>query len=66
MGIFQRPERVVLLVVGLLFGWIVPVLWILAVFTNITALQRIYEVFQQTKDRAAPAPPLPIEAEDQH
>ena len=66
VGIFQRPERVVLLVVGLLFGWIVPVLWILAVFTNITALQRIYEVYQQTKDRAAPAPPLPIEAEDQH
>ncbi|MEZ4718583.1 MAG: CDP-alcohol phosphatidyltransferase family protein [Caldilineaceae bacterium] len=66
VGMFQRPERVVLLVVGLLFGWIVPVLWILAVFTNITALQRIYEVFQQTKDRAAPAPPLPIEAEDQH
>ena len=66
VGIFQRPERVVLLVVGLLFGWIVPVLWILAVFTNITALQRIYEVYQQTKDLAAPAPPLPIEAEDQH
>lgn len=66
VGMFQRPERVVLLVVGLLFGWIVPVLWILAVFTNITALQRIYEVYQQTKDRAAPAPPLPIEAEDQH
>lgn len=66
VGMFQRPERVVLLVVGLLFGWIVPVLWILAVFTNITALQRIYEVFQQTKDRPAPAPPLPIEAEDQH
>ena len=66
VGMFQRPERVVLLVVGLLFGWIVPVLWILAVFTNITALQRIYEVYQQTKDRPAPAPPLPIEAEDQH
>lgn len=49
VGIFQRPERVVLLVVGLLFGWVTPVLWILGVFTNITAFQRIYEVYQQTR-----------------
>ncbi|CAN5658257.1 CDP-alcohol phosphatidyltransferase family protein [soil metagenome] len=44
-GWLQRPERLFLLIVGLIFGWIVPMLWILAVLTNFTALQRIYEVY---------------------
>lgn len=48
VGILQRPERIVLLVAGLLLGWMGPVLWILAVLTNITALQRIHQVYSQT------------------
>jgi CDP-diacylglycerol--glycerol-3-phosphate 3-phosphatidyltransferase len=64
VGIFQRPERVVLLVVGLLFGLIVPVLWILAIFTNITAVQRIYEVYQQTKGRPLLVPAQSADAKD--
>ena len=32
-----------LLVIGLLIGGLLPILWILAIFTNITAIQRIYE-----------------------
>lgn len=47
-GILQRPERIVLLIVGLLLGWMLPILWILAVLTNITAGQRIYEVYLRT------------------
>lgn len=47
-GILQRPERVVLLIVGLLSGWMQPVLWLMAFFTNFTALQRIYEVYWRT------------------
>jgi CDP-diacylglycerol--glycerol-3-phosphate 3-phosphatidyltransferase len=47
-GILQRPERLVLLIAGLLFGWMLPVLWILAVFTNFTAIQRIYSVYVKT------------------
>ncbi len=52
-GILQRPERVILLVFGLLLGGMLPILWILAIFTNFTAFQRIYEVYWRTS-RAAP------------
>lgn len=47
-GMLQRPERVVLLIIGLLTGWMQPVLWVLAIFTNFTAIQRIYEVYWRT------------------
>lgn len=47
-GILQRPERVILLIAGLLIGWMQPILWIMAIFTNISALQRIYEVYSKT------------------
>jgi CDP-diacylglycerol--glycerol-3-phosphate 3-phosphatidyltransferase len=48
VGILQRPERIVFLIAGMLTGWMLPVLWILAVFTNVTALQRVYEVYWRT------------------
>ncbi len=48
VGILQRPERIFILIAGLILGWMMPVLWILAVFTNITAVQRIYEVYLRT------------------
>lgn len=47
-GWLQRPERILLLVIGLLTGWLQPVLWIMAILTNFTALQRIYEVYWRT------------------
>jgi CDP-diacylglycerol--glycerol-3-phosphate 3-phosphatidyltransferase len=48
-GLFQRPERVVVTVIGLLFGGYVlyGVVILLAIVTNITALQRIREVWLQ-------------------
>lgn len=56
VGILQRPERVILLIVSLLIGWLMPVLWLLAVLTNVTAVQRIYEVYVQTTQAEARAP----------
>ncbi len=47
-GLFTRVERVVVLVVGLIMGWMLPVLWILALLTNFTAVQRIYTVWRIT------------------
>jgi CDP-diacylglycerol--glycerol-3-phosphate 3-phosphatidyltransferase len=41
-GLFTRPERVMLLGVALLFGWLRLALWLLAVLTMLTALQRLY------------------------
>jgi CDP-diacylglycerol--glycerol-3-phosphate 3-phosphatidyltransferase len=48
-GIFARPERVVVTVVGLIFGgiWLYGVVFLLAILTNLTALQRIREVWLQ-------------------
>src|SRR5260370_36434179 len=48
-GLFARPERVVALVVGLIFGGFVlaGVVFLLAILTNLTALQRIREVWLQ-------------------
>jgi len=48
-GLFARPERVVVTVVGLVFGGVVlyGVVFLLAILTNLTALQRIREVWLQ-------------------
>jgi CDP-diacylglycerol--glycerol-3-phosphate 3-phosphatidyltransferase len=48
-GLFARPERVVVTVVGLIFGGVVlyAVVFLLAILTNLTALQRIREVWLQ-------------------
>lgn len=47
-GVLQRPERLILLIFGLLTGWLLPVLWLMAILTNFTAFQRIYEVYWRT------------------
>ena len=48
-GLFARPERVVVTVVGLIFGGVVlyGVVFLLAILTNLTALERIREVWLQ-------------------
>src|SRR3989475_10348550 len=48
-GLFARPERVVVTVIGLVFGGFVltAVVFLLAILTNLTALQRIREVWLQ-------------------
>jgi len=53
-GWLQRPERIFLLIFGLITGWMLPILWGLALFTNFTALQRIYEVYWQTSALTTP------------
>jgi CDP-diacylglycerol---glycerol-3-phosphate 3-phosphatidyltransferase len=53
-GLLARPERVVLTVIGLLFAnvLLLPVLWILALLTNLTAVQRIWFVWRQSRQTA--------------
>jgi len=48
-GFFQRTERIVVLIFGLVTGWMTPVLWVLAIFTNLTALQRVFDVYRKTQ-----------------
>lgn len=48
-GWFTRVERIILLSAGLLVGQIRPTLWLLAVLTNLTALQRMLHVYRTTR-----------------
>ncbi len=47
MGLMERAERIILLSIGTLFQWMEPVLWILAILTHFTVLQRIYYVWKR-------------------
>jgi CDP-diacylglycerol--glycerol-3-phosphate 3-phosphatidyltransferase len=55
-GLFSRAPRVVLIAVGLILGefeqdTVTGVLWVLAVFTAMTAAQRLALVWLKTRDR---------------
>jgi phosphatidylglycerophosphate synthase len=53
-GLLARPERVIFTVIGLLVPvLLLPILWILALLTNITAVQRIWFVWRQSRHTAA-------------
>ncbi len=49
VGLLARPERVVLLAIGLLSGASIWILAILAVFSNLTAIERIVAVWRATQ-----------------
>ena len=49
VGFLERPERIVLIVVGALTNRMIGVLWIIAILSNITALQRIVFTYSQLK-----------------
>ena len=55
-GLFTRAERVILLGGALIigFGVVLWALWALAVLSHITAAQRVYSVWQKTRDDARP------------
>jgi len=48
VGLLTRFERVLVLVLGLLSGQVTIALWTMAVLANLTALQRVHEVWKQT------------------
>jgi len=49
VGILERPERVVLIIAGALFNKMVAVLWIVALLSNLTAVQRIVYTYVELK-----------------
>ena len=51
VGFFSRPIRVVLLGIGMLALWLIPVLILLAVFTWVTVIQRIMHVYREAQRR---------------
>jgi len=48
-GIFTRPERMVVILLGLLINQAVPALWIMAVLSTVTVIQRFLLVNEQAK-----------------
>lgn len=50
VGIMERSERLILLVLGLVTLQIRPLLWLLMVLIHITALQRLFYVFEKLKE----------------
>ena len=52
VGFLERPERVVLIIIGALFNRMAPVLWIIAVLSNITVVHRMIYTWQHTQEIA--------------
>ena len=50
-GIMERPERIILISLGAISGFIIPTLWVLVVLTNFTVMQRIYYVWNVTNNK---------------
>ena len=52
VGMMERPERMICLIAGALLDLLEPALWVLAVLSNLTALQRIAFTWRATRDTA--------------
>lgn len=52
VGYLERPERIVLIILGALTNRMIAVLWIIAVLSNVTAIQRVvYTLLQLHRSR---------------
>ena len=49
VGFMERPERGVLLIIGALFDRMAPVLWVIAVLSNITVVHRMMFTYSEAK-----------------
>ena len=63
VGFLERPERIVLIIIGALFGRMAAVLWVIAVLSNLTVIHRMIYTWREAtlledaQLRAAPNPP---------
>ena len=48
-GLMERAERIILITIGILSCWMEPVLWILAILTHYTVLERIHHVWKKLR-----------------
>jgi CDP-diacylglycerol--glycerol-3-phosphate 3-phosphatidyltransferase len=49
VGFLERPERVVLIIIGALTDRMAPVLWVIAVLSNLTVIHRMLYTWQEAK-----------------
>ncbi len=48
-GFMERPERIVLLILGALFNRMAQVLWVIAVLANVTVIHRMLHTWRETR-----------------
>src|SRR5437868_6237641 len=60
VGFMERPERLVLVIIGAVFNRMAPVLWVIAVLSNITVTHRIYYTWQRTRSEEMQKPQTTI------
>jgi CDP-diacylglycerol--glycerol-3-phosphate 3-phosphatidyltransferase len=48
VGFLERPERIVLLIIGTLFNRMTAVLWVIAVLSNLTVIHRVVHTWKET------------------
>lgn len=51
VGFLERPERVVLIIIGALFNRMAPVLWVIAILSNLTVIHRMIFTWRETELR---------------
>ncbi|MFC2171483.1 CDP-alcohol phosphatidyltransferase family protein [Acidobacteriota bacterium] len=56
VGFWERPERIVLLIIGTLSGHILSTMAILAVFTHLTVIRRILYTLNQSREEKRTEP----------
>ena len=56
VGFLERPERVVLIIIGALFQRMAPVLWVIAILSNLTVVHRMIYTWQECKRLELGAP----------
>ena len=66
VGFLERPERIVLIIVGALFNVMAQVLWVIAVLSNLTVISRMILTWKETNAlEDAQLRAVPIEEETQ-
>jgi CDP-diacylglycerol---glycerol-3-phosphate 3-phosphatidyltransferase len=67
VGFMERPERIVLIILGALFnrwGVMAPVLWVLAVLSTVTVVHRIRYTYVMTRDMEPVRVPEPAKVDN--
>jgi CDP-diacylglycerol--glycerol-3-phosphate 3-phosphatidyltransferase len=52
VGFLERPERMVLIIIGAMFDRMAPVLWIIAVLSTLTVIHRVVFTWQEARKLA--------------
>ena len=64
VGFMERPERMVLIIIGALSGKMAPVLWVMAVMSNLTVIHRIVYTWKQAPRKSPAEQPAPSPSSD--